>query len=239
MACRVGRSTAAGCSSGSTWARASGPSAASAADAARCGPAASAVATRTWARSAAMSASSAATPAPPKSPKAGVPSGRTTIREASNRRCATPRAWSRPRLAQMRFQELVVELAGIQPVQWAAGGLGHQQRVLLGGHPGGHHREHRHLGPLGQQRDEGLVLDLLAAAQRTRCGVSPRYHSADQAAASSWPSQASRPYTFTSNERPSGASAVAMATPRGSSGAWRSPQLRPPGRPGRRPPGQG
>ena len=56
-----------------------------------------------------------------------------------------------------------------------------------------------------------------------RWGVSPRYQSAVQAAASSWPSQASRPYTFTSSERPSGASAVAMATPRGSSGAWRSP----------------
>ena len=41
-------------------------------------------------------------PGAPEVPKAAVPSGRTTIREASSRRCATPRACSRPRLAQMR-----------------------------------------------------------------------------------------------------------------------------------------
>ena len=62
-----------------------------------------------------------------------------------------------------------------------------------------------------------------ARRPNARWGVSPRYHNAVQAAASSWPSQASRPYTLTSSERPSGAWAVTIATPRGSSGAWRSP----------------
>jgi hypothetical protein len=89
-------------------------------------------------------------------------------------------------------QELVVDLAGIERGQRAATGLGHEQGVALGRHPGRHHREHRDAGPLGQQRHERLVLDLLPAAQR-QVGVSPRYHSEDQTEASSWPSQASRP----------------------------------------------
>ena len=90
------------------------------------------------------------------------------------------------------LQELVVDLAGIQPVQGTAGRLGHQQPVTLRGHPGRHHREHPDPGPLGQQGDEGLMLDL-GRRPSARWGVSPRYHSADQAEASSWPSQASRP----------------------------------------------
>ena len=71
------------------------------------------------------------------------------------------------------FQELVVDLVGIERAEWVAGGLGHEQRVALGGRPGRHHREHRDPGPLGQQGDEGLVLDLLAAAQRQVGGVAP------------------------------------------------------------------
>jgi hypothetical protein len=63
-------------------------------------------------------------------------------------------------------QELVVDLVGSQPAQWAAGCLGHQQRVALGGHPGRHDREHRDAGALGSQRDEGFVLDLFSTAQR-------------------------------------------------------------------------
>ena len=88
-ACRVGRSNAAGCRSGRTRWRASLPSPARAAEAARSTPAASAVATRICQRSAAMADSSATVSAPPKSPNAGARSGRTTIRVASSRRCAT------------------------------------------------------------------------------------------------------------------------------------------------------
>jgi hypothetical protein len=54
-----------------------------------------------------------------------------------------------------------------------AGHLGHQQRVALRRHPGRHDREHRDAGALGQQRDERLVLDLLAAAEREVGGVAP------------------------------------------------------------------
>jgi len=38
--------------------------------------------------------------------------------------------------------------------------------LAIRGHPGRHHREHPDPGPLGQQGDEGLMLDLLAATQR-------------------------------------------------------------------------
>ena len=162
---RVGRSSAAGCTRGSTWASASLPSAASAAEAARSGPTASAVATRTRERSAAMSSSSAATSAPPKSPKAGRPVGPDHDPGAIEPSMRDPQGVEPPGVAPDALQELVVDLVGIERAQRAAGDLGHQQRVALGRHPGRHHREHRDAGPLGQQRDERLVLDLLAAAQ--------------------------------------------------------------------------
>jgi hypothetical protein len=64
-------------------------------------------------------------------------------------------------------------ISWIEGAQWAAGDLGHQQRIALGCHLGRHHREHRDAGPLGQQRDERLVLDLLAAAQGEVRPVAP------------------------------------------------------------------
>ena len=173
IACRVWRSTAAGCSSGSTCWRASVPSAASAADAARCGPTASAVVTRTPARSAAMSSAAAATAAPPKSPNAGSPVGPDHHPGGIQPVMGDPDGVEPPKVSPDAFQELVVDLVGIERAEWVATGLGHQQRVALGGHPGRHHREHRDPGPLGQQGDEGLVLDLLAATQRQVGGVAP------------------------------------------------------------------
>jgi hypothetical protein len=78
-----------------------------------------------------------------------------------------------PKVSPDALQELVVDLVAIEGAEWAASGLGHQQRVALRRHPGGHDREHRDPSPLGQQGDEGFMLDLLAAAQRQVGGVAP------------------------------------------------------------------
>jgi hypothetical protein len=78
-----------------------------------------------------------------------------------------------PSVAPDALEEFVVDVIGSERAERAAGRLGHQQRVALGCHPGRHDREHRDPGPLGQQGDEGLVLDLLAAAEREVGGVAP------------------------------------------------------------------
>ena len=150
-----------------------------------------------------------------------------------------PQGMQPPKVAPDAGQELVVELAGIQPVQWAAGGLGHQQRVLLRRHPGGHDREHRHLGPLGQQRDERLVLDLLRGGPTPdgACRPGTRARSRRRPAAGR-PRRPGRTPSPAASARP--APRRWRWPPRGAPaapGAARWPP--PPGRPGHRRPGRG
>ena len=70
-----------------------------------------------------------------------------------------------------------------------------------------------------EQRHERFVLDLPQPPPPT--GLAPRCQIADHVAATSWPSHASRPKTFTMSGRPSGVAANASATPRGCSTASR------------------
>ena len=153
--------------------RVSSPSAARAAAAARCGPAARAVATRTCCAVGGEVGVVGGHRRPGEVPERRGPVGSDQDPGGVQPPMGDPEGVEPPGVAPDALQELVVDLLGIQPVQGTAAGLGHQQPVALRGHPGRHHREHPDPGPLGQQGDEGLMLDLGPAAQRQVGRVAP------------------------------------------------------------------
>ena len=118
----------------------------------------------TWARSCSMSDWSAATDADERSPNPIVPSARATRRSRSMRPWAMPASWRRSRSRHSAVDRRVVGRPGPRPQRHAVG-PDDDEGVALPGAAGRDEPGHAHAGPLGEQRDEPLVLDELEAAQ--------------------------------------------------------------------------
>ena len=164
MALRVSNSNAAGCRNGSISARPSLPITSAAAATARSVSAASAVVTSSCARSVRSAPSGAATWAAPKPVSAAEPSDRTIrvsgvhlpVRDAE----LVEAAEDLPSAAK----ELVVDLVRIERAQRASARVEHEERIALVRLPRRDDRHHGDAAPLGGQREERLVLDLLEPA---------------------------------------------------------------------------
>ena len=160
-ALRVSNSNAAGCRNGRISARPSSPITSAAPSSARSVSAARAVVTRSWARSVFNAPADAATCAAPKSVSAGDPSSRTTTVVASRCPCEMP---SSCRSARTRHAPLTrstsISLASSEPSVRALASSTRTASPCVG-LAGLEHRQHGHTAPLGRQRHERFVLDLL------------------------------------------------------------------------------
>ena len=61
-------------------------------------------------------------------------------------------------------QELAIDVGGVEGVERAGRRLAHEQRITLGGRPGGHHGHDLYTAPLRHEGQERLVLDQLQSA---------------------------------------------------------------------------
>ena len=78
-------------------------------------------------------------------------------------------------------------------VESAPDTFGDEERVTSGIETGSHRARHRDLPTVGQQRQEGFVLDLLQVHVSDSVGPPSRYQRNRHTDTSNWPSQASRP----------------------------------------------
>ena len=164
-------------------------------------------------------------PAPPPSPHrsrsapATVGPNEIRCRRRCRARCRGPR--SPTDHPPQRLQERVVDLVGCQRVQRTADRLDDQQRVAFGRQPRGNDRQDRNACPVGEERDERLVFDLLEPAepQSRRLAPMPQRGTTSRTRAGRRARRGRR--SSPAGARPSGVDAVASATPRGSSGACR------------------
>ena len=161
----MSRSRTAGWRYGRTSANASLPSTEVAAATARSVPTTSAVVTRTCARSAIIAPSVAATRAPPKSPIAAEPSGRMTSRSPSSWPCATPSSCSSTAARQIpctTSSSTSCASSDPRPRPVISVTSRASRWVAI---PAATIGQDRHARPLGEQRDERLVLHLLEPAE--------------------------------------------------------------------------